>query len=72
MDKISCLLLIVVERVLPVCTNVQRYPFFVPKGDKNKKNGLWMKKMLQKFGGFKESRYLCTRNSEMNYYLLLQ
>lgn len=41
-------------------------------GDQNKKNGLLMKKMLQKFGGFIESRYLCTRNSEMNYYLLLQ
>ena len=38
----------------------------------NKKNDLCAKKMLQKFGGFKESRYLCTRNSEMNYCLLLQ
>ena len=41
-------------------------------GDKNKKNSLRMKKKLQKFGGFIESRYLCIRNSEMNYYLLLQ
>ncbi len=44
----------------------------VSLGDKNKKNDLGMKKKPQKFGGFGESRYLCTRNSEMNYCLLLQ
>ena len=40
--------------------------------NKNKKNGLQVKKCSKKFGGFQESHYLCTRNSEMMRNLMLQ